>query len=213
MDHTTICQVCNGTCRNAQGKSCVWCGGTGHIEVKGVVSQARASGATCHKCGHPMWEHHTEFSDKRYGCWERLSLDNNDFCGCQHGAPAKPTLVFYAIKNEHDEWYKTYSSGGRRRGWKKNIVDARIYAGLATARAKVTSLANEFPMQPIPMLVELVVTEQRIVNQEDRVAKSRHEKEKKDAERQLRSREWEIECAQRQLEEAQAKLAKFSRDR
>ena len=39
----------------------------------------------CPECGHLTRGH---FHDgTKFQCWERMSHDNNDFCGCQHGSP------------------------------------------------------------------------------------------------------------------------------
>ena len=44
-----------------------------------------------------MWEHHYE---KGHGwqCWERMSYDNNHFCGCSHDMPDIYMLEFLKQK-------------------------------------------------------------------------------------------------------------------
>jgi hypothetical protein len=42
----------------------------------------------CPVCGHPTRYHSYNHDRMEWQCWERMSEDhNNDFCGCQHGAP------------------------------------------------------------------------------------------------------------------------------
>lgn len=45
----------------------------------------------CPECAHPMWEHHY-VKGHGWKCWERMSRDNNDFCGCRHCMPDKHRL-------------------------------------------------------------------------------------------------------------------------
>lgn len=163
--------------------------------------------SSCPKCGHVMWEHYTESERHPYQCWERMSLENNDFCGCRHGMPEQPTdeqLILYAIKNEKGEWYKTYSTT-RNRGWKKKLTEAKIWSRAGQARAKLTALANEYPALPPPLLVEFVVTQVRVVDQTERVAQSRLEAQRK-------RKQYEEELAKQRLEDAQRRLARAQLD-
>ena len=116
------------------------------------------------------------------------------------------THVFYVVRNKMGLFYKTYTNSSTSSGWKKELSLARIYSKQAMARATVTRLANRFPKEPIPDIVEFHVTETRIVPQEERVAKSREEKAIKDRlheEYVVRSR---IEAAERQIARAQEEL-------
>lgn len=161
----------------------------------------------CPKCGHVMWEHYTESTNHPYKCWERMSHDNNDFCGCRHGEPEQPAdeqLVLYAIKNEKGEWYKTYSTT-RSRGWKKTLKEAKIWSRGGQARAKLTALANEHPSLPAPLLIEFVVTQVRVVDQTERIAQSRLEAQRK-------RKQYEEELAKRRLDDAQRRLARAQLD-
>lgn len=40
----------------------------------------------CVKCNHFINYHYAENGKDNFQCWERLSMDNNDFCGCTVGA-------------------------------------------------------------------------------------------------------------------------------
>lgn len=67
----------------------------------------------CPKCGHYVSEHYTDNPDRPelFKCYERLSRDNNDFCGCTHGAPEAPKLVAAAEAHGRQVFLITYFDG------------------------------------------------------------------------------------------------------
>lgn len=122
----------------------------------------------CPKCHHPLAFHrdHEGDSGARYGsshyCDERESYDNNDFCGCTHGAPPKKEFVFYAIASDDNlekaKWYCTYSAQ-KPRGWKSDINDAKVWVRRSAAKSKATALG------PQARLVEFHVTKTVVIDQ------------------------------------------------
>lgn len=134
--------------------------------------------------------------------------------GCITWALALPnvqspsSLNLYAIRNDKKEWFRT-ATPGHPPAWVKDLADARIYAKLSSARSKVTAWANEHKKSPVPALVELVVTEQRIVDQQDRLAEVRRKKQLEIEERKQVQARQQLENAKRDLAEAQARVMRL----
>lgn len=111
--------------------------------------------------------------------------------------------VFYVVRNHQGFFYKTYSNSSTSSGWKKDLAVAKIYSKLSMARATVTRLANRFPKQPVPELVEFHVSEVRVVPQEERVAESRLKKQEEDARRNTLYAERRLKEAESAMQRAQ----------
>jgi hypothetical protein len=100
-------------------------------------------------------------------------------CLC-HDVPEKeapPLATFWAIMRgegpftEQSQYFKA-STSSRGPSWVKDLGTARIYSKLSHAKAKVTALANA-PWnagKPIPVIVEFVVNDVRVIDQKERVA-------------------------------------------
>lgn len=123
----------------------------------------------CSKCGHATCGHYIENDIKLYQCWERLSHDNNDFCGCTHNAPAvqpPPKFVFYAVANDTDltnaKWYRTYTKNSNS-GWVKDFADAKIWTRRGPAQGKCTNLG------PGSQLVEFTSGKIVVIDQRERL--------------------------------------------
>lgn len=136
----------------------------------------------CPHCRHPLWEHRFSYPEKErrgFKCFERMSYDNNDFCGCTHGAPPKQEFVFYAVADSDDlakaKWYCTYSAQ-KSSGWKKDFSDAKIWVKRSSAKAKATALGAQ------ARIVEFHANKVVIVDQIEhlkKVAEERIQREKK----------------------------------
>ena len=133
-------------------------------------------------------------------------------CPCHKPEVKEPIAVFYAVRNDKGEYFKTCSSHSPSR-WVKDLSTARIYSTLGTARAKVTALANLKwnANKPIADIVEFVVTDVRVIDQKERVAGSQVKKARKEAERQVRLDKWRLEGAQQEFDRAQRELHRLSR--
>lgn len=84
--------------------------------------------------------HHDEDGRGRtwFKCWERLSNENNDFCGCTHGRPKPLSLTVYAVRNANGEFYRSYAVQKRPGAWVENIADAKVYTKRGPAQGQVT---------------------------------------------------------------------------
>lgn len=140
----------------------------------------------CSKCGHDAYDHYTGDNTKKYKCWERLSQDNNDFCGCEHinyesntklDSSKELILTLYVVKNYEGKFFRAKGFSGCGKSWVDEIKNARIYANISPAKGCVTYFANNnFENLPIPEILELKVIEGKIIKQEDRVLKSKFKK-------------------------------------
>ena len=166
----------------------------------------------CPRCGHPLWEHREE-KGHGFKCWERLSHENNDFCGCTHGAPPKATLMLYAIRNSTGEFFRAKGRSGYGKSWVPDLIDAKFYAKVSTARSRVTYFANNNPKKlPVPELIEFKVTEVRVIDETDRVKDAKRKRDIEEARRQKAVQEQLIEHAKYEIEQAQARLRKLQGD-
>lgn len=167
----------------------------------------------CPHCGHPTTDHYMEPDIKRFQCWERMSYDNNDFCGCTHGAPPKATLMLYAIRNSKGEFFRAKGRDGYgKKSWVPDLIDAKLYSKVSQARARVTYFANNNPQKlPVPELVEFKAVEHRIIDERVRVADAKRKKELEVERRKKEHAEWELEQAKKSLEEAQKKIERLTR--
>jgi hypothetical protein len=131
----------------------------------------------------------------------------NTVCDCACHAPEPPLAIFWAIRNEKGEYFKTGTSSSSPR-WVKDLGLARIYSKLGPARGKVTALANLDwnADNPIADIVEFVVNDVRVIDQKERVAKSQAKKAHKEADRKIRTMQVTFEDAQREFNEARARL-------
>ena len=146
-------------------------------------------------------------------CHERMSYDNNDFCGCSHGAPPKATLLLYAIRNSKGEYFRAKGRDGYgKKSWVPDLIDAKLYAKVSQARARITYFANNNPQKlPVPELIEFKAVEERVIDETDRVRDAKRKKELEVENRKKAQAKWELEQAQKQLAAAQAKIDKLRR--
>ena len=157
----------------------------------------------CPKCHHPMWKHRKDYHG--FQCYERMSYDNNDFCGCAHGAPKveEPTYTFYAVADRDDltkaKWYRTYSANGSS-GWVSDLDNAKVWVKRSSAKGKCTNLG------PSARLVEFEVTKVTVVDNSDSVKKAAEAKRAADERRQKREAEAALERAQADFDRAQKRL-------
>lgn len=161
----------------------------------------------CPKCGHPLWEHYEE-KGHGFKCWERMSYDNNDFCGCRHGAPLQPTFAFYAIADNDDltkaRWYRTYSQY-KSSGYVKELEEAKIWVKKSQAQAKCTNLGVG------AFLVEFVAGKVNVIDQRERLAQAAEKKRLEDERRRQSAAERELADAERALKAAQEKVQRLKK--
>lgn len=150
-----------------------------------------------------MMHHHEKGYRGGYGCDERMSYDNNDFCGCSHGAPAPTTYTFYAVADNKDlskaKWYRTYSAN-RSSGWKKDFDDAKIWTKRSSAKSKATSLGAQ------AVIVEFHVTKVIVVDQVEHLKKVAEERIQREKKRLQAEHEAAVRRAKEDLDRAIARL-------
>jgi hypothetical protein len=132
-----------------------------------------------------------------------MSYDNNDFCGCTYGKPAKKAYTFYAVASDADltkaRWYRTYSSN-KGSGFVNDIDDAKIWMKRSQAQSKCTRLGGS------TVMVEFITTEVNTIDQTEH-RKRAAEKKRFDEERRRQTQaERELADAERALKIAQEKI-------
>jgi hypothetical protein len=139
--------------------------------------------------------------------------DDNCTCYCHdelaEGDP--PLAVFWAIRNDKGEYFKTSTSTSGPR-WVKDLGTARIYSKLSHAKAKVTTYANESwnAGKPIPDIVEFIVNDVRVIDQRDRVAEVRAKKARESATTRQALHDLAVREARENAKKALAELAKLT---
>jgi len=166
----------------------------------------RSHRRSCPECSHPLHEHYAE-PGHGFRCWERMSYENNDFCGCTHGAPPKASLLLYVVRNGKGEFFRASSSRRvRRSAWAQDVVDAKFYVRASMARARIRLLRGS-PSQELPLeLVELNAVERRVVADHERVQDAKRRDELADVDRKRSLAEAQVARAKQQLVRAQDRL-------
>lgn len=146
------------------------------------------------------------------------SLNNGKdhfFKYCGHVPHKSPTLKgvislsLYAIRNKKGEWLRTrgYCHYGEK--WVSDIQKAKLYPKISVARSQVTWWATNYPDYGQPELVELLVTDFKVLPEEGRVKKAIEKKERKKAAYTVRRLEREKELAIKKLQEAQKEMERL----
>ena len=124
-------------------------------------------------------------------------------------------ILLYAVRNAEGQWFKPYTKGSSA-SWQDDLGFAKIYANESTAAGSITRLVNEAERNrrgggPIaaPELVEFVVTETRVIDQKERLAKVKQKKLEIEARRVADEKQLELINAQKELDKAQAHLNKL----
>lgn len=107
------------------------------------------------------------------------------------------------------KFYRT-NNRGYRAGWVDRLQDAKLWTKPGPAKAKVTVLAGE---GDVPELVELVVTEFRVINQDQRVAAARAKKEREEAAQEAQCRQQDLERARTELRRAEERVRQLEKGR
>lgn len=120
----------------------------------------------------------------------------------------QPLATFYAVRCD-GKYYRTYSQGGRS-GWCDSLEDGKVYTRKGPAQGLVTQLSdtNKSTIE----LVELVVTEVRVIDQSSRLAEAKARKVCEEADRRARAREQEIAKVKDDISRAQARLTALEKE-
>lgn len=145
-----------------------------------------------------------------------MSYDNNDFCGCTHGAPTAPTFAFYAIADKENiakaRWYRTYSQY-KGSGFVDSLDDAKIWTKRSQAQANCLRLAQAkyTGLGGGAYLVEFVAGKVNVIDQRERLrelAEKKHQRALADAERRAAQ---ELAAAEAALKSAQEKVERLKK--
>lgn len=110
-----------------------------------------------------------------------------------------PGIELFAVRNQEGKYFHRKGYGGYGETWTSDFKKARIYTKIGQARAIVTFFADRWPEYGIPDVVQLMVTEVKVIKEEERV-KTR---QKKAADRE---RQYKIAMARQKLAHAEADL-------
>lgn len=121
----------------------------------------------------------------------------------------KPLATFYAVRHpDGKQYYRTYSKH-HQAGWVDNLEDARLWTREGTARGNITGLSRP---NFVPDLIVFVVTEVKVVDQKERIAKAQAEKKRRAEEQRAAEKKWRLEEAERRLAAAQRDVEKLRRE-
>lgn len=113
----------------------------------------------------------------------------------------------YAVRNHEGLWFRAKGYGGYGKSWVDDLSKARIYARVGPAKAQVSYCAQNYPDKPLPLIVELVVSNYRIIDDsnalKNRIVKRQIKAEKIAAKRRIE----EIAYNESRLEEINKKIA------
>lgn len=153
-----------------------------------------------------MMFYHDESGRGRHQCWERMSYDNNDFCGCSHGAPVPEMYTFYAVADNQDlkkaRWYRTYS-WRKGSGFVDSLDNAKIWTKRRLAQAKCTNLGVGV------FLVEFIAGKVNIIDQRECLAQAAEKKRLEEERRRQLAAKRELADAKRALKAVQDKVNKL----
>jgi hypothetical protein len=121
-----------------------------------------------------------------------------------------PSLTLYAVRNASGLWFRSW--GSRDTNWVASPAEAKLYAKLPQARARVTFFASRYPKAPLLEIIALTLTASEVLPEGQRVAKvierKRTEKERR-AEREAKER---LEIARLDYAAAKARLEALAKD-
>lgn len=152
--------------------------------------------------------------ERCYSCSQENCRNHDCGCSChwetqpvKQAAPPAP-FVFYAVAENvnyrHTRWYQTYGNK-KAAGWVDSIGDAKVWSRRGLAQAKCTSLGGA------AQLVEFVVTEIRVIDQNEHRRKLEEKKLKKATEQRAGERLRELADAEEALRLAQEKLERLKK--
>lgn len=124
----------------------------------------------------------------------------------------EPILKFYVIKSKDGKYFRAKGYGGYGESWVDDIKKARVYQKPGGARGVVTWFANNWPTFGIPDLVELHVTKEVLLDETNRVLKSKAKIARDEAKRKYNSLKYQIENNFKKAEEAQAELERLEKE-
>lgn len=114
-------------------------------------------------------------------------------------------IEFYAVQNAAGQYYRAKGLGGTGDRWVSELKRARIYSRIGPARSQVTHFSRD-PKYPPPKLIRLIVSKLEVVDETERIKKSKATRERRTAKWEADRMEWELANAVRKYEDAKATL-------
>jgi len=101
-------------------------------------------------------------------------------------------LKFYIIKSKDGKYFRAKGYGGYGESWVGDIQSARVYQRIGPARTQVTFWAAEYPDYGVPDIIELTVSESKVLDEGNRVQKAIKKKKRTELLNKLHSAEGEV---------------------
>ena len=117
-------------------------------------------------------------------------------------------VAFYIVMNNDGQFFRRKGYGGYGKTWVDEPATARIYVKPGPARAVVTFFSNSYPEYPPPKILKIEVGTIEVIDEAERLAKSKERKIKAKATQELRTKQYELNRAQEELDRAKERLAK-----
>lgn len=124
--------------------------------------------AMCPDCGHANRRHHDHGGrgPTWYRCWERESDENNDFCGCVHGRPEPLRFTLYVVRDLSGRYYRPRKGrGSRKEPWTDDVLEARFFTSISSARGRVSYMQNHHPTKYLPHVEAFVAIHEGSVDE------------------------------------------------
>ncbi len=121
------------------------------------------------------------------------------------------SLTIYLVRNQEGKYFRRKGFGGGGESWTEDVSKARVYVGdkLSQARGVVSFFANKHPAYGVPDIVELIATESKVLDEEERVRKTLKERAKRKEESVLRKKRHDLDKAEKALDKAKSDLDKL----
>lgn len=118
-------------------------------------------------------------------------------------------LKIYLIRNSSDQYYRRLGQVGYGSCWTDDAGSASVWTTMPPARSRISWFSNHYPDFPIPDLIEIAAGTVTVLDETERIAKSKARIRKAKEEQDVRSKKHALERAERELDEAKANLAKI----
>jgi hypothetical protein len=120
-------------------------------------------------------------------------------------------LELYVVVNQEGQFFRAVGYGGYGKSWVDTIDKAKIYAKLGQARSRVTYWYNNHPKYGRPKILKLTATGIEILDEVERLEKTKEKKLTKEARYKAREAKYQLERAERQLKEAQEQIDRLKK--
>lgn len=136
----------------------------------------------------------------------RTSHENNDFCGCRHGASVPLAFTLYVVRSDKGLYYRPrLGSASRRELWVEDVLEARLYTDLGQARGRVTYLNRHHASKYCPHIETFTVKHQGVLDETE------HLKEAQEQRKAEEQRKATVEREEREIEALREQAADLIR--